>query len=162
MRRLIGKKLLEIPSSDNGVRCAKAAPLQERSSKGWMKLALRAQICSQCHPVPQSVDPLRVFYPHSCETNCALFVQLPRLARLLERYRAKPPFGYEEFVLKLLCDSGAIRSDGGQNAMHCLFLDYSHEALAIMERVVSLHIPELAKRDMGELPTRAQDSCDVK
>jgi hypothetical protein len=103
-----------------------------------MKMALRGQICSQCCPVPTVTDSLQLLASHSCETDCALFVQLPRLAQFMKRYRAKPPAGYEEFVLKLLCESPPDISRGDSTAMSSPFLDYAHEALAILERIVAL------------------------
>jgi len=102
-----------------------------------MKLALRGQICSQCCPVSSDADSLQLLAPRSCESDCPLFVQLPRLARFLERHRAKPPVGYEEFVLKLLCESAADISKGDPTATSS-FLDYAHEALAVLERIVAL------------------------
>jgi hypothetical protein len=110
----------------------------ENDLTGAMKVALRGQICSQCRPVPSTADSLQTLAPYSCETDCALFVQLPRLARFLERHRSKPPAGYEEFVLKLLCESGADISKGDAATMPRPFLDYVHEALAILERIVAL------------------------
>lgn len=101
-------------------------------------MGLRGQICSQCCPVPTVADSLQLLAPHSCETNCALFRQLPRLARFLVRYRAKPPAGYEEFVLKLLCESAADISKCDRAAIPRPFLDYAQEALAILERIVAL------------------------
>ena len=103
-----------------------------------MKMGLRAQICSQCRPVPSAVDPLQLPAAHKCENNCALFVQLPRLARFFERYCDKPPDGYEEFVVKLLCESAAEVSNGDPDTSLVPFLDYVHEALAILEHVAIL------------------------
>jgi hypothetical protein len=103
-----------------------------------MKMGLRAQICSQCRPVPSAVDPLQLPAAHKCENNCALFVQLPRLARFFERYCDKPPDGYEEFVVKLLCESAAEVSNGDPDTSLVPFLDYVHEALAILEHVAKL------------------------
>lgn len=97
---------------------------------GWMKMGLRAQICSECSPVPVVADPWRMLAPHLCETRCALFVELPRLAQFLQRNREKPPVDYEEFVFKLLGES----SEGLSGPV----LDYAPEALAILERVIAL------------------------
>lgn len=103
----------------------------ERSIR-WMRLALRARICSQCDPPPAVVAPDPLPQPHSCESGCAFFNQLPRLARFLHRHRARPPVGYEEFAIQLLLESPL--ESGGIEAK----LDYAHEALATMEKVVSL------------------------
>lgn len=109
---------------------------------GWMKLGLRARVCSQCRAVPNVADSWPLLAPRPCEPHCALFVQLPRLARLLERHHAKPPAGYEEFVLKLLCDSldefpGTLRSSHPA-VKPSPFLEYLPEALATLERIVGL------------------------
>ena len=109
-----------------------------KDSTGWMKMGLRAQICSQCRPAPSAADPMQLLAAHKCENNCALFVQLPRLARFFQRYCDRPPAGYEEFVLKLLCESAAEISDGDPDALPVPFLDYVHEALAILEGVAKL------------------------
>ncbi len=101
-------------------------------------MGLRAQICSQCRPVSSAADPLQLPDAHKCENNCALFVQLPRLARFFERYCDKPPAGYEEFVIKLLCESAAEIFIGDPDASPVPFLDYVHEALAILEGVAQL------------------------
>jgi hypothetical protein len=97
---------------------------------GWMKMGLRAQICSECSPVPVVADPWRMLAPHLCETRCALFIELPRLAQFLQHNHAKPPVDYQEFVLKLLGES----SEGLCGPV----LDYAPEALAILERVIAL------------------------
>jgi hypothetical protein len=109
-----------------------------KDSTGWMKMGLRAQICSQCRPVASDANPSQLPAAHKCENNCALFVQLPRLARFFERYCAKPPAGYEEFVLKLLCESAAEDPNGDPGALSVPFQDYVHEALAILECVAKL------------------------
>lgn len=110
-------------------------------STGWMKLGLRAQVCSQCRPVSSSGDPFQYIAPHSCEGACALFRQLPRLGRFLERHHAKPPAGYEEFVLKMLCDSAAETSHDQSTPISIPNLHLISEALAICEHIVSLSNP---------------------
>lgn len=102
-------------------------------STGWMKLALRAQICAQCNPAPTRNESWQSLDPHPCEPGCALFGQLPRLARFLNRHRAKPPLGYEEFAIKLLCEP--LLDHVEQRAP---FLDCVDEALATLETVASL------------------------
>ena len=119
--------------------------MNQSLSIGWLKIGLRTQICSQCHPIPAAADPSQLLDPHSCEAGCALFVQLPRLARLLERNRADLPAGYEEFVQKLLVDST------GEASGH--FLEYTNEALVILERILELvHEPEPAVRKGDPAP----------
>jgi hypothetical protein len=103
-----------------------------------MKMALRARICSQCCPAVGVADLLQPHGPHPCEANCTLFVQLPRLARFLERHFAKPPPGYEEFVLKLLEESTADIPNGSSSTATGPFMDYALEALVILERIVAL------------------------
>lgn len=103
-----------------------------------MKLGLRAQICSQCRPAATVAGLVQLPAPHSCEGGCALFVQLPRLARFLERHCAKPPAGYEEFVFKLLGEAATESAGGDGNVAGGSFLEYTPEALAILERVVAL------------------------
>lgn len=108
-------------------------------------MGLRAQICSQCRPVPSGADPLQRLAAHVCENNCAMFIQLPRLARFLDRHRPIPPAGYEEFALKLLSDAAADISHSDPEALPGPFLDYSDEALAILERIVALsEVPVIA------------------
>ncbi len=109
---------------------------------GLMKMGLRAQICSQCRPDALGADPL-LASPCSCEPRCALFVQLPRLAQFLGRYRAKPPAGYEEFVLKLLRESASETSSEkvlltNHSSEPGPYLDFTAEALASLERMAAL------------------------
>jgi len=123
---------------DNGASGARVITVEARPLIGWMKMALRGRICSQCCPVATDGDAWQLLAPRSCENGCALFVQLPRLARFLERHRAKPPAGYEEFVLKLLCESAPDISQGHATAIPSPLLDYAHEALAVLEGIVAL------------------------
>ncbi len=102
-------------------------------STGWMRLALRAQICAQCDPKPTHTNSCQLLDSRPCEIDCALFRQLPRLARFLKRHRAKPPLGYEEFAVKLLCER-SLEKMGQPNP----FLDHIPEALATLEKVASL------------------------
>jgi hypothetical protein len=139
--------------------------MKPMASVGWMKLGLRAQICSQCHPGATAAgatagDALPVFAAYACESRCALFVQLPRLALLLARYRAKPPAGYEESVLKLLSDSSMEISNDTRPASVTEitpgpFLDYSIDALAILERIAALLIPPAVENPGHDCTQRA-------
>jgi hypothetical protein len=106
--------------------------MEEHVSTGWMRLALRAQICDQCHPRPREGCAHQVLEAHACESACALFVQLPRLARLFERHRAKPPAGYEAFAIQMLQEGGADSFEPRAA------LDYAPEAVAILEKVARL------------------------
>jgi len=123
-----------------------------------MKLGLRAQICPQCQPGPNASDPSQLLAGCSCEVRCPLFIQLPRLARFLERYRAQPPAGYEEFAIKLLGESSADTSSGGRvlsdrGAEPGPFLDYATDALAILESVAALSdAPVVTTPEQDEAP----------
>lgn len=123
--------------------------MSSANSIGWMKLGLRAQICGKCRPgaagAPDAtvVDATQVLISLPCEPRCQLFVQLPRLAQFLERHRAKPPLGYEDFVFRLLSETGSQTFDGNQQpsipeATPGPFMNFSSEALAVLERVVAL------------------------
>jgi hypothetical protein len=63
-----------------------------------MKLALRGQVCNECaapvHSLPQPPTVVA-----QCEDACPLFVNLPRLARVVEA--GEPPCGYEIFAKSL-------------------------------------------------------------
>lgn len=102
--------------------------VEQRVSIRWMKMGLRAQICSQCQRIPMAMDPSALLEEGPCEVRCPLFIQLPRLARFLTRHRPTPPGGYEEYALKLL----------GESPMGGPFLDYAPDALAILERIAAL------------------------
>jgi hypothetical protein len=118
-------------------------------------MGFRARVCSECQPVPRPADHPVLPTVRSCEVCCPLFIQLPRLARFLERHRAKPPTGYEEFVIKLLCESS---EETPKNDRHLSdhgaepgpFLDYATDALAILERVAALF-------DKAEIATPGHD-----
>jgi hypothetical protein len=97
---------------------------------GWMKLALRAQVCTQCHAEGEAPNT----EPRPCEPACAYFVQLPRLALFLKRYRCRPPAGYEEDVINLLQKSATKSHLEGA-------LEYAWEALATLESVAKLIEP---------------------
>ena len=110
--------------------------MEKQLSTGWMKLALRAQICARCDPQP--TEPVS-WEPHSCESGCALFGQLPRLARFLKRHHGKPPGGYEEFAINLLRESSKV--DTRPDA----FLEYAYDTLATLENVSALTEPAAVK-----------------
>jgi hypothetical protein len=112
------------------------------ASIGWMKMGLRANVCCQCRPMAATADRALALMPHLCETNCALFTQLPRLARFLDRHRGKPPSGYEEFVYKLLNDFtpevSSKNLSSNPEAIPGPFLDHSFEAIGILEKIALL------------------------
>jgi hypothetical protein len=93
-----------------------------------------------------------------------LFIQLPRLARFLEKYRAQPPAGYEEFAIKLLGESADASSDGrllsDRAAELGPFLDYATDALAILESVAAL--AESSIDDAAEPSAHVQEHSDVR
>lgn len=116
--------------------------MEGRVSAGWMKLALRARICSECDPGAPGGDPCRLLDAHSCEPGCALFCQLPSLARLFRQHDAKPPADYEEFAIKLLYDSAANPTAGRAVSRDVArpdkSLNYAPEALAVLEKIALL------------------------
>ncbi len=81
------------------------------------------------------------------------------VSAILERHRAKPPTGYEEFVIKLLCESS---EETPKNDRHLSdhraepgpFLDYATDALAILERVAALF-------DKAEIATPGHDWREI-
>jgi hypothetical protein len=63
-----------------------------------LKLALRGQVCIECstptHSITRSAPAIA-----ECEGACPLFVNLPRLARVVQE--GEPPGGYEIFTKSL-------------------------------------------------------------
>ena len=122
----------------------------ERVSTGWMRLALRARICDQCDPRPGEEKSCVYLDAHECESRCAYFSQLPRLARLLKRHHARPPTGYEEFAIELLHQAWDVTRNNNP-------LWYAPEALATLEKVAelsqpppaSIPKPECVRRDIA-------------
>jgi hypothetical protein len=79
-----------------------------------LKLALRDQLCGECpehvgdHSVEHPVHEVAVPPPaEPCESDCSLFVNLPRLARLTEE--GEPPCGYTVFAKSLEDCQGQVR-----------------------------------------------------
>ena len=113
-------------------------PTDKQPHTGWMKLALRAQICNRCNPRHEPVDP------HPCESTCALFVQLPRIARMLTRYGSKPPSGYEVYAINLLLKSCPSAAPGSADLppnsapSRNVIANYAPDALATLEKVAAL------------------------
>jgi hypothetical protein len=134
--------------------------MDETLPVGWMRMGLRARVCNQCRPRVAADDAALALAPNSCESKCALFTQLPRLAHFLARYRAKPPAGYEDSVLKLLCDSSKdISGDIGPASVPEIipgpFLDYSIDALAILEKIAALFVPPAVENPGHDCTRRA-------
>jgi hypothetical protein len=101
-----------------------------------MKMGLRAQICCQCRPEESATETSLPIAPLACESGCSLFVQLPRLARFYQLHSPRPPSGYEDFALQMLGDASSAGNDPAKIAGP--YLDYSAEALAILERMTYL------------------------
>ena len=115
--------------------------MEKRLSTGWMKLALRSRICTQCEP---GAKESACWEPRSCESECSLFAQLPRLARFLKRHHSKPPQGYEEFAIDLLsgCSIDSARfSSKIETRLDVLLREYAYDTLAILETVSALTEP---------------------
>jgi hypothetical protein len=63
-----------------------------------MKHALRGQVCIEC-PAPFHVPLQPLTLAATCEDACPLFINLPRLARVVDA--GEPPCGYEIFAKSL-------------------------------------------------------------
>jgi len=119
--------------------------MNELLAMDYMKMALRNQICAQCHwqhgPAAQRLDPA----PRSCEARCALFVHLPRLARFITTSGGEPPWGYQAVVETLVRQTRIMAADNTTPALSNLedraLCAYAAEALALLEHVIALTDP---------------------
>ena len=86
-----------------------------------LKLALRDNLCGECPehapqvqsahaPAPPAAEP--------CETDCSVFVNLPRLARVAKE--GEPPCGYSVYEKSLESCDGQVRKANINQALSIL------------------------------------------
>jgi hypothetical protein len=88
-----------------------------------LKTRLRDELCGECPgrsegdaPAPAESQPPPA--AAQCESDCALFVNLPRLARVAKE--GEPPCGYEVFSKSLDHASGNVRNNEVARALTVL------------------------------------------
>jgi hypothetical protein len=94
-----------------------------------LKIALRTRICGQCdslNAVGAAPPPAR-----DCEEKCLLFIQTPRLARLIEQSSGEPVIGYGEVVEHVL------RTPCPSEHQSIAFQTFGIEALTTIEQFVA-------------------------
>jgi hypothetical protein len=72
-----------------------------------LKTALRIRLCGECSVRPAENAPAATATatgPAPCESDCQLYVNLPKLARLVKE--GEPPCGYEVFAKSLASQAG--------------------------------------------------------
>ena len=75
-----------------------------------LKLALRDKLCGECPehaPQVQSAQPASSPAAEPCESDCSVFVNLPRLARVAKA--GEPPCGYSVYEKSLESCDGQLR-----------------------------------------------------
>jgi hypothetical protein len=98
--------------------------MEANKDQDELKAALRTHLCVECELRDSSDNSARQA-PARCETECTLFSNLPRLARVASE--GEPPCGYEVFAKSLQPFLGEVRR-----------LDLPH-ALRILETAISAH-----------------------
>ena len=86
-----------------------------------LKLALRDNLCGECPehaPQVQSATPAAPPAAEPCETDCSVFVNLPRLARVAKE--GEPPCGYSVYEKSLESCDGQVRKTDITHAMSIL------------------------------------------
>ena len=102
---------------------------------------LRLNVCAECDRRP--VEGGGVTEPRACERGCAVFVLLPRLCDLVERYRPEPPCGYGLAVRSLLrhaVESRVIPPAPGDRSADDAAVPlarHTDATMAVIERVLS-------------------------
>jgi hypothetical protein len=72
------------------------------------RVAIREHVCAACFRCPPHRDDRPLSRPRDCEPSCEVFLHLPRLIKLVQRFGGEQPCGYETALRNLPC--GTCRS----------------------------------------------------
>ena len=125
------------------------------------EIAIRARICPKCYQRPVGSEELDALQARSCQQNCTIFQNLPKLTAALDvdTSRLDP----DHVMLKFVCPTCHASTSAGEFcadrlARTCPLSRYAGEVLEILEDLRRVHQPGAAVRKIDratlQLPCR--------
>jgi hypothetical protein len=106
-----------------------------------LKRAVRSRVCTVCFKRPPGSETLDAETPRSCEPQCAIFMHLPVMRRIVQEQSDRSIAPYEDAMRELVCQHCQLTPTAGDYCaeranMRCPLAHYAVEVVDALESVL--------------------------